>query len=417
MRTAQSRRLYPPSWSYPAFILWLECGYAVALRLTTGLPWTTSTWQAAICLAAIGPLLLAVMNVVAGPKVLGRLPAAAFHVLRHVGGLGEFAIPWLGWAALIRVMNAGDLRWIAAFRSAGAIAVFSYLTGAALLLRFRPTAADVEVTEVTIDLPNLPRSFDGYRILHISDIHCRTLLPAQRVAERLLPAGSLHPDLIVFTGDLSDESPLRLETAAEALSALTAPDGIVAVMGNHDIWSGEARFVKAMAHHGIKLLVNDHLTLSRDGAQLHIAGVNDASYTEKADLAAALNGVPDGSKVILLSHAPAIMRDPLAQRASLVLSGHTHGGQVVLPGIGPIYVPSRLGRRYSSGLFRIGQTQLFITRGLGEVVPPLRINCPPEMAVLTLRAGGEVCAPSFINSRMHPSASAATPKGVPPKVR
>jgi predicted MPP superfamily phosphohydrolase len=145
-----------------------------------------------------------------------------------------------------------------------------------------------------------------------------------------------------------------------------------------------------MAHHGIRLLVNEHLTLSRDGAQLHIAGVNDASYTEKADLAAALNGVPDGSEVILLSHAPAIMRDPLAQRASLVLSGHTHGGQVVLPGIGPIYVPSRLGRRYSSGLFRIGRTQLFITRGLGEVVPPLRINCPPEMAVLTLRAGGEV---------------------------
>jgi hypothetical protein len=114
--------------------------------------------------------------------------------------------------------------------------------------------------------------------------------------------------------------------------------------------------------------------------------VNDSAYTGKADLAAALAGIPEGVVVILLSHAPTIVRDPLAGRAALILAGHTHGGQVVLPVIGPLYVPSRLGRRHAAGLHRIGNAWLFITRGVGEIIPPLRINCPPEIALLTLRA-------------------------------
>jgi hypothetical protein len=386
MSGSRRGRLSPARHSYALFLVWLWAGYACALRLFAGVPWVAAVWQAAACVLAVVPFLLAVLNLLSEAKLLGWLPAPVLRALWRIADLAQFAIPWLGWAALIRLVNAGAVSWTAALRSGGAIGIFSYLSGLALLVRFRPQAADVEVTEVTVAIPGLPAAFDGYRILHISDIHCRSFLSAREVALRLLPAQSLHPDLIAFTGDLADGGETRADAAAEALSQIPAEDGIVAVPGNHDVWAGEARVRATLARHGIETLVNGHRALTRHGDTLYLVGVNDASYTRRADLAAALDRVPPESTVILLSHAPEIMRDPLAQRAALVLSGHTHGGQVVLPGIGPLYVPSRLGRRYAFGLHRFGSTWLFITRGLGEVTPPLRLNCPPEIALLTLKS-------------------------------
>jgi len=276
------------------------------------------------------------------------------------------------------------------------------------VLAFRPRPRDVQVTRLEIPIPELPAGFDGYRILHLSDFHKGLYLSAEGLVARLSAAASIEPDLVVFTGDLADRGADHAEHAAGILASLPTEDGTVAVLGNHDYWVGEDAITQSFSRHGVKVLANSHLTLSRGGDTMYLAGVGDASYLSKDDLAAALDGIPTGapgrraspgrrpspgrraSPIVLLSHAPDIIRKPLSARASLVLAGHTHGGQVVLPGIGPIYVPSRLGRAYASGLHRIDGRWLLINRGLGEVFPPLRINCPPEIILLTLRLAARV---------------------------
>ena len=160
---------------------------------------------------------------------------------------------------------------------------------------------------------------------------------------------------------------------------------MLAVLGNHDSWVSESCVIQSLASQGVKVLLNEQAAVSRGGETLYLAGVGDASYAEQDDVGAALAGVPAGAAVILLSHTPDIARKPGAAQAALVLAGHTHGGQIVLPWIGPCYVPTRLGRRYASGLHRMDGQWVFVNRGLGEVFPPLRIGCPPEIALLTLR--------------------------------
>jgi predicted MPP superfamily phosphohydrolase len=193
-------------------------------------------------------------------------------------------------------------------------------------------------------------------------------------------------DLVVFTGDLTGEE-RRLERAADALATLTAPDGVLAVRGNHDNWVSPRRVPEALRARGIRPLVNEHVVLAREGATLVIAGADNPAYADRDDLAAALEGVGEEQIVILLCHAPEIILRPLAARAALILSGHTHGGQIVLPLVGPLYVASKLGRRWAAGLHRLEHGWLYINRGLGEIFPPLRLLCPPEIAVITLRRG------------------------------
>jgi len=122
------------------------------------------------------------------------------------------------------------------------------------------------------------------------------------------------------------------------------------------------------------------------GERLYLVGVEDCCYVGRDDLPGALRGVPEGAPVVIATHSPDIVFKPLAARASVILSGHTHGGQVVFPWIGPLYVPTKLGRRRMSGLLSVGGTVLYVNRGLGEISPPMRLNCPPEIALLTLRS-------------------------------
>ncbi len=367
-----------------ALLLWLEAGYAVGLRLTIGVTWGAALWQGAVCLAAVGALLLAVLHLLSVPKLLRQLPRAVVVLSWRLAGLVEFLVPWAGWSGVIWLLNRGATRAEALYAGA-AIAVFSYLTGIALVVRFRPRAADVEVTELDIPIAGLPQAFDGYRILHISDLHANAFLPVAGVRDRLARGASLSYDLVACTGDLSGETVSMAEGVAQALAELPARDGVFVVLGNHDIWVGEEGVTAALARAGVTALMNASTSISRNGDRLYLAGVNDSSYTGKADLGAALAGAPKEGVVVLLSHAPGIVRDERAGRAALILSGHTHGGQVALPVIGPLYVPSRLGRRYAAGLHRIGGSWLFINRGLGEIAPPIRVNCPPEIALLTLR--------------------------------
>jgi len=364
------------------FLLWMEAGYAALLFWVARQPLPTALWQGAACLIAVPPLLLAVVRLVSLPKLLPRLPKPVVNLLWMIGSVAEVVLPWLGWSALVWLLSGGS--WRSALAPGGAIAVFSYLTGTVILLRYRPRPEHVQLTEFEVAIPGLPPAFDGYRILQVSDLHASLYLPVAEVRARLAVAASVARDLVVFTGDLTGERPF-LEGAADALATLTAPDGALAVPGNHDNWLSGRLVQEALRARGIRPLVNAHVTITRGGATLVVAGVDNPAYADRDDLAAALEGVGEEQIVILLCHAPEIILRPRAARASLILSGHTHGGQIVLPLVGPLYVPSKLGRRWAAGLHRLDHGWLYINRGLGEIFPPLRVLCPPEIAVVTLR--------------------------------
>ncbi len=366
--------------------LCLVAGYAAVLRVAAQLPWSAAAWQASVCLAASPALLALVIKVISFPKRRWLLSRAAIAVTGWTIGIAQFVLPWLGWSALLWLMNRGALGLPAALSAGAGVAALSYIAGGCIIAILRPRARDVHITRHDIPIPGLPQAFDGYQILHLSDLHAGASLSVAGVGARLGRADSIMPDLVVFTGDLADSSPGRAEAVAKLLGAVPGGDGIVAVLGNHDHWVGEEVVAKALARAGIALLANSNRTVSRGGATLHLAGVKDASYMRRDDLPSALAGIPDDAPVVLLSHTPDIILQPLAERASLILCGHTHGGQIVLPWLGAVYVPTRVGRRYASGLHELGGRWLFVNRGLGEVFPPLRFNCPPEIALLTLRS-------------------------------
>lgn len=372
--------------AFALLLAWLEAGCAAALMHFVPLPWHAALWQAAVCVLASPPLLLLVIKVLSSVKAIQRLPRAVSAVFWVLLDLSQVALPWLGWSVLIALMNAGRVSYLGAVWAATPVAVFSYLTGFAIVLAFRPKPSDVQIAYHDVPVPGLPPAFDGYRILHLSDIHAGGVISLEATADRLRPAASLDPDLIAVTGDFASGMPGRIAGVAALLGGLSARDGVVAVLGNHDHWMGEERVIDALSTAGVRLLLNGSLALQRDGETLYLVGVEDASYTKSDDLSAALRGVPDDVPLILLSHSPEIMEQPLSARASLILSGHTHGGQVVLPYVGPIHVPSGVPRRFASGLHQLDGRWLFVNRGLGEIFPPLRINCPPEMALLTLRS-------------------------------
>lgn len=364
------------------FLLWLEAGFVFALMWAAGLPLTTALWQAALCLAAVPALLFAVVKFVSLPKHLPHLPKPALGALWALGTLSEIVLPWLGWSTLLWLLNGGT--WFRALGPGGAVAGFAYLTGVAILALFSPRPRDVKIARSEVPIPNLPAAFDGYRILHVSDLHASIYLSIARLRQRLAVAAAEPRDLVVFTGDLTGDRPL-LAGAADALAELTAPDGLLAVLGNHDHWLGVRDVQAALQSRGAKVLMNQRVAIARGGERLLFAGVDNSAYAERDDLAAALAGVREGDTVILLSHAPGIILRPLAKRASLILCGHTHGGQIVLPLLGAFYVPSKLGRRWAAGLHQLEHGWLYINRGLGEIFPPLRLLCPPEVGVVTLR--------------------------------
>ncbi|MBE9566397.1 MAG: hypothetical protein IMF16_06585, partial [Proteobacteria bacterium] len=147
--------------AYVAVILWLLAGFTASLAIFAQLPWPAALWQAALCLAATLPLLLAVVHIISLPKLLGKLPRAFLAALWMLGNLAQLLIPWLGWAALLWFLNRGDLACDGALRAAAAIALFSYATAAVFILRFRPRPHDVEITRTDVPIPDLPEPFRG----------------------------------------------------------------------------------------------------------------------------------------------------------------------------------------------------------------------------------------------------------------
>jgi predicted MPP superfamily phosphohydrolase len=243
---------------------------------------------------------------------------------------------------------------------------------------------DVERREVI--LPRLPAAFDGFPLVHLSDFHFGRLLTSGLVEEVIEVTRNLAAEAIFLTGDfVTSASSGVLERVTDALRGLSAPHGVWGVLGNHDHWTNSEKVGAAVTRAGIRLLCNSAGVLERGRSRLWIAGVDDV-LVRKADLAAALSDVPHEETAVLLVHEPDyadVAR--LDTRIALQLSGHSHGGQICVPGIGPLRLPP-WGRKYYRGLYEIGDYRVYTTRGIGTLALPVRINCRPEVTHLTLRA-------------------------------
>jgi uncharacterized protein len=239
------------------------------------------------------------------------------------------------------------------------------------------------VTDQRIWLSGLPEAFAGLRILQLSDIHHSLFFPLHRVAAVVELANSLKPDLVALTGDFITYSRRSIGPVAEMLGTLRARLGVVAVLGNHDFRVGADIVQRALRRQRIRVLRNRHMILRDGGEALPVAGVDDYGYG--ADLSAALRGIPDGSPTILLAHNPRLVRRAARHGVGLVLSGHTHGGQVNLPFLGSVYGRSPEQLRYKIGWDRLDATQIYVSRGIGTIVLPWRLRCPAEIPCLELQ--------------------------------
>ncbi|MCS6887339.1 MAG: metallophosphoesterase [Chloroflexus sp.] len=277
---------------------------------------------------------------------------------------------------------------IVAAALAGASAV-----GAGYALAVEPRR--LQLREHDLPFADLPAGLEGLTIGQLSDLHLGhrySFTNAHRAIEYLLAA---QPELIVLTGDLV-QTRAAIARLPEVLSRLHAPLGVYAVPGNHDYWEGMPHIAALLREHGIHLLVNRHRLIERNGARLLLAGVDD-HWDGNPDLALALGGAPAHDFRVLLAHCPDIADEAAAAGFHLQLSGHTHGGHVRAPGLGPLCLP-RHGWRYDMGHFRVGTMRLFVTRGVGGL--PLRFGCPPEVSLLRLRrAGDETGAEQSATSR------------------
>jgi uncharacterized protein len=246
-------------------------------------------------------------------------------------------------------------------------------------------AWDYELTETVVPVEGLPERFEGFRIVQVSDVHHGRLVPIEEVRRVVALANSARADMVTLTGDYTTALRRYIEPCAEALSELKAPEGVWAVLGNHDHNTDGPLTRQALARRGISVLTNENTVLRRGADTLQLAGADDWGWGY-ADFKRALAGVDLARPTVLLSHEPISFDMEETRGVSLTLSGHTHGGQVNFPVVGsPVkYVWGKY-LRYLRGLHEHEGARLYVSRGTGMIGVPLRIGARPEVAVLRLQ--------------------------------
>jgi uncharacterized protein len=240
-------------------------------------------------------------------------------------------------------------------------------------------------------LPRWPERLNGFTVAQLSDFHYDPYFSVHPLHASIAMVNGLHPDLIVLTGDfvsvpmVGDErkAAFAAEPCAGILSQLIAPHGLWAIMGNHDDGTDRKHVTRALQAENIQVLANQSEAIEQDGARFWLAGVNDV-LSRTADLWKTLSRVPAGEAVILLAHEPDFADEASQFPIDLQLSGHSHGGQIRIPLLPPFYLPT-MGRKYIRGTYQVGPLTLYTNAGLGTVDIPMRLNCPPEITLLTLR--------------------------------
>jgi predicted MPP superfamily phosphohydrolase len=246
-------------------------------------------------------------------------------------------------------------------------------------------ASSLSLERVEIKLERLPKKLDGFKIIHLSDIHHSPFTNLEHIERAVKIANRLRPDMFLLTGDYVSHEKKYISPVAKVLGKLSSEFGTFACLGNHDHWTDPDLVVKKFTDVGITMLVNEGFRFEARGGSFWLGGVDD-HMVGKTDLAAALKGsFPDEMK-LLLAHNPLIFRQATRFDVDLTLSGHTHGGQVKMRDPEKRLLPRR---KLTSGLHRRKASQIYITRGIGTVVLPIRYQCPPEISLLELRTNAE----------------------------
>jgi predicted MPP superfamily phosphohydrolase len=252
-----------------------------------------------------------------------------------------------------------------------------------LLNRGLANSLDVRLRELEFAFPTLPTRFDGFTLLQLSDLHLEGVAGlAERLVEVICPRSV---DLCVMTGDyrfaISGGCDLVQKEMAKLLPAVRSRHGIVGILGNHDFLE-QAEGLERM---GVRMLVNAAFELREGDSSIWIIGLDDPHYYGCDDLPTALRGVPADAFKILLVHSPEMATEAAAAGFHLYLCGHTHGGQIRFPLIGPLIRNAKCPREYISGAWRCGSLQGYTSAGAGASLLPVRFGCPPEVTLITLR--------------------------------
>jgi predicted MPP superfamily phosphohydrolase len=246
------------------------------------------------------------------------------------------------------------------------------------------------VHEERLGLPGWPAPLSGMRVAVLADLHVGSPFIDLRQLERIVQrTTAAHPDLVLIAGDLMIHDVrggrrVPPEAIAPILGRLRAPLGVYAVLGNHDIWFDPRRVARSLEAAGIPVLDDVNLPLAFRGGHFRLAGISDL-WAGRHDIAKALTGIPAGEPILALTHNPDLFPEVPA-RVSLTVAGHTHGGQVALPWLGRLVVPSRFGQRYAIGHVVEGGRHLYVSPGVGTSILPVRFRVPPEITILRLEA-------------------------------
>ena len=241
---------------------------------------------------------------------------------------------------------------------------------------------DPEINLWRVRIPNLPSSFVGYRIAFLSDTHVAPFMRRALYRTMIEQISATLADLVILGGDYvtwGKHVPLIHDAILEGLNP---PDGCYAVLGNHDYWADRDGIITTMTLAGVKMLHNRSIQVRRGEESIHVVGIDEV-YRGKPDIAEALAGIAPDALRIAVSHHPDIVDYFKDERIDLLMCGHTHGGQICLPFLGPLIVPSMHEVRYAAGFFRVRNLLMYVGRGVGGV-PPVRILCRPELPIFEL---------------------------------
>lgn len=245
---------------------------------------------------------------------------------------------------------------------------------------------NIQIERISIAIENLPEEFEGTKIVHLTDFHSKNFGEREKRVLEILE--DLDPDLVFITGDFIDHTTKDINSCQKFWRELGSryQGRIFGVLGNHEYWIDhiDADSIKNLLEEsGIVILSNENEKISRDDEYIYLIGVDDPD-TGRDDLPKAMINVEKNIPKILLAHSPDIIDNLQGEKVDLILVGHTHGGQVVIPFVKPFWVPTKNRGKYASGLFRVNGTNLYVNRGIGMASLQVRFNCSPEITVIEL---------------------------------
>ena len=243
----------------------------------------------------------------------------------------------------------------------------------------------IKIENLSIEIKDLQPSFQGIRIVHLSDLHSKNFGGREKAILESLKR--LNPDFVFITGDIVDWTTQDLESCQDFWTEFSKdyPERVFGVLGNHEHRHPKLKIIKNLLEEsGIEILENEVRKIERNGDSIYLIGVDDP-HESHDDIKKAMEGINTEAPKILLAHSPEIFRKIKGKNIDLVLTGHTHGGQVNIPFITDFFLPLKYDKQYRDGLFKENSTFLYVNRGIGTTFLPIRFNSPPEITLITLR--------------------------------